>query len=157
MIRTVLLTAAMTVALPLPAYADTYIAHIDYDKEVMAALDLDFIRDVGGYKRAWQSATFYDGGFKQRIQVQNLVQFDCSQERSQNLSSIIRSLDGSVLYKDDAPANWRFAAPATPVYMNLQVACGEKVPETNRLFPDSVSDAIRRFWKIVDNNKSSRP
>ncbi len=108
-----------------PAIASRYqIVGADESEGTVIAIDLDTIRPLNGYNRAWVLSTLVmDGG--KHTWANALYEFDCKQERHHVLASTLYDMQGKSI-EDMGPMPWAYSIPNTGGFNAMEYACGTK-------------------------------
>jgi hypothetical protein len=148
-----LLAAAMMVAAPAAANRYVVIAVSD-EKGVMVTLDLDSIKTVGAYQRAWGFTVVYAPPSK-AIQLQGLTEYDCKGDRTRNLAIRQADADGNFVRDTNKVDEWSFVAPETGESKAFALVCG-KNPDPDEVVNLPRTDMVAAFVKNVDGRSKGR-
>lgn len=146
--------AATMMLIATPASADRFaVVSTDPKAGTMVAIDLDTIRVVDGYTRAWTLATLMVSG--KQTYAHTLQEYDCKQERSRVITNVIYHIDGSPFGKID-PETWAYPAPDTPGAEVLLYGCGKKTATDDRIIQGKALEVAQGFFESLETRKSKR-
>lgn len=84
-------------------------------------IDLDSIKHINGYKRAWLKVDYHKDKISDYVLV--LIEFDCDQERSRVLTII--SYDSSGNHESiNQRTEWQFVVPDSRGASDMKFVCG---------------------------------
>jgi hypothetical protein len=153
MMKASILAASILVAAP--AHANRYVViAVSDEKGVMVTLDLDSIKTVGAYQRAWGFSVVYVPPSKP-IQLQGLTEYDCKGDRTRNLAIRQADADGNFVRDTNNVDDWSYVAPETGESKAFALVCGEAAD------PDEVvnltrTDIVAAFVRNVDGRSKGR-
>lgn len=151
--KAVLIAMALMAATPVSAERWALIAS-NAEAQDASAMNLDSIRDVGDYKRAWVMAMLAKAPNGKPAYTQTLNEFDCDQQRAQVLAQTFYNDDGDQIL-DTGAEPWAFAVPDTPLYIEMMIACGRKVPE-EQVANLAALEFFKRFLTVIRANASKK-
>ncbi|PTW45581.1 hypothetical protein C8J25_107266 [Sphingomonas faeni] len=151
-ILTAVAVIAATMLTAAPANSERFVIVAAEAQDSMVAIDLDTIRDVAGYRRAWLTTVVMDSAYLKPIFAQTLYQFDCKAERSQMLSGKMFGDDQKFIDDVTGNSSWEFPAPSTSAYLALSYACGKAAKEDEVL---NIS-AYQMFKAFVGTRTTAR-
>lgn len=149
-------TAALaTFLIAAPASAERWaVVGIQGADQKMSAIDIDTIREVGAYKRAWLLIVLGTAPDGIAYYTQELMEFDCAGQRLQSIAVKLFKQNGE-FSKDLENDKWSYPVPNSAGFGALDYACGGKVNEANVL-SGSAFEAFKAFMEVAEKGSSKK-
>lgn len=155
MIKKLTAVVLATILTTAPVSAERWaVVGIQGAQQKMSAINLDTIRDVGAYKRAWLLIVLGTAPDGNAYYTQELMEFDCAAQRSQTIAVKLFKQNGD-FSKDLVSDTWSFPAPNSAGFVALDYACGGRVDEA-KIVSESAFEMFKTFMEVAKQRSSKR-